>query len=79
MRKMLIILVSVVITILNINSYGDLDASIIEKAKINKLEKKEKDVLKKSINWGFGSTLFKLIHFAEIMFISEVSRKKISH
>ncbi|WP_157691864.1 hypothetical protein [Polaribacter sp. KT25b] len=76
---MLIILVSVVITILNINSYGDLDASIIEKAKINKLEKKEKDVLKKSINWGFGSTLFKLIHFAEIMFISEVSRKKISH
>lgn len=79
MRKILIILISTVITILNVNAYGDLDSSVVDKAKLIKLEKKEKDVITKTINWGFGSTLFKLIHFAEIMFISEVTRKRITN
>jgi hypothetical protein len=78
MRKILIILIFNVITILNINSYGELDSSVIEKATLINLEKKDKDVLTKSINWGFGSALFKLIHFAEIMFLSEVTRKRIT-
>ena len=69
------------ITVLNINSYGDLDPSIIESSKLRMLEpeKQEEGLFKKSINWGLGSTIFKLVHFAELMFISEVSRKKLTN
>jgi hypothetical protein len=77
MRKMLIILVSTVVTALNINAYGDLDYTKLEKAKLIGQTQKE-IVIKKSINWGFGSTLFKLIHFAEIMFISEIGRRRLN-
>lgn len=77
MRKTLIILISLVVTALNINSYGELNK---EKLKFAKLRAKTETeiVLKKSINWGFGSTIFKLIHFAELMFISEIGRRKIT-
>lgn len=77
MRKTLIILISLVVTALNINSFGELNK---EKLKFAKLRAKTETeiVLKKSINWGFGSTIFKLIHFAELMFISEIGRRKIT-
>lgn len=77
MRKILIILVAITITTLNINCYGDLDKSVVDNAKLIMLDKQEENILSKSINWGFGSTLFKLIHFAELMFISEISRRKL--
>ncbi len=77
MRKMLIILISTAITALNINSYGELDTELLENARLMAQTEIEID-FEKSINWSFGSTLFKLIHFAEIMFISEIGRRKIS-
>ncbi len=77
MRKILIILISTAITALNINSYGELDNSELESAKL--LAKTNKEiVLTESINLSFGFTIFKLIHFAEIMFISEISRRKLT-
>ena len=76
MKKMLIILISTAITSLNINSYGELDPELLENAKLMAQTEIEID-LEKSINWSFGSTLFKLIHFAELMFISEIGRRKI--
>lgn len=77
MRKMLIILISTAITVLNINAYGELDSETLKDAKL--MAKTDKEiVLEKSINWSFGSTLFKLIHFAEIMFISEIGRRRLS-
>ncbi|PQJ81656.1 hypothetical protein [Polaribacter glomeratus] len=79
MRKILIILVALIITALNINAYGDLDPAIIENSKLIVLEENEENIFTKTINWGFGSTLFKLIHFAELMFISEISRKKFTN
>lgn len=77
MRKTLIILISLVVTALNINSYGELDNEKLKFAKLQARTDKE-IVIKKSINWGFGSTIFKLIHFAELMFISEIGRRRIS-
>jgi|TARA_B110000116_G_scaffold174725_1_gene151173 hypothetical protein len=81
MRKIFIILIMTAITALNINSYGALDPSVIESSKLRMLEsdKQEEDLFEKSINWGLGSTIFKLIHFAELMFISEVSRKNVTN
>lgn len=76
MKKLLIILISTVITAMNINSYGELDYSKLESAK--KLAKTNKEiVIQESINWGFGITIFKLVHFAEIMFLAEVGRRKV--
>ncbi len=76
MRKMLIILISIVITALNISSYGDLSVSELQEAKMMASSQQKEITLEKSINWGFGITFFKLIHFAELMFISEIGRKK---
>jgi hypothetical protein len=76
MKKIVIILVALIITALNINAYGDLDPAIIENSKFIVLDK---NIFTKTINWDFGSTLFKLIHFAELMFISEVSRKNFTN
>ena len=78
MRKTLIILISVIVTAMNINSYGDLDYTQLEKAKL-KAQSQNEIVLKKSINWGFGSTIFQLIHFAELMFISEIGRRRLTN
>lgn len=75
MRKMLIILISTVVTILNINCYGELDSQKLERA-IEKAKKQDEITLDKSINWSLGSTLFKLIHFTEILFLSEIGRKR---
>jgi hypothetical protein len=79
MRKIVIILVPLIITDLNTNAYGDIDPVIIESSKLIVLEENEENIFTKTINWGFGSTLSKLIHFAELMFISEVSRKKFTN
>lgn len=78
MRKMLIILISTVVTILNINCYGELDPQKLEKA-IEVAKTQDEVTLEKSINWGLGSALFKLIHFAELMFLSEIGRKKLTN
>jgi hypothetical protein len=78
MRKFIVIFTSLILTALNVDSYGELDSSVIENSKSITFEQNEENILTKSINWGFGSTVFKLIHFAELMFISEISRKKIS-
>lgn len=76
MKKIVIILVALIVTALNINAYGDLDPTIIENSKLIVLDE---NIFTKTINWCFGSTLFKLIHFAELMFISEVSRKNFTN
>jgi hypothetical protein len=76
MRKMLIILVSTAITAMNINSYGELDNSKLLNAKLMAHSQKEIK-LKDSVNWGLGFNLFKIIHFAEIMFISEIGRRRL--
>lgn len=44
MRNLLVILFSTVLTIMNVNCYGDLDPSVIEKAKVKQLEKNECNV-----------------------------------
>lgn len=76
MRKMLIILISTVVTALNINAYGDLNAKQLKDAKL--LAKSNKEItVEKSINWGLGTTFFKLFYFAELMFVSEIGRKSI--
>ena len=78
MRKMLIILVTIVITAMNINSYGEIDSTSLLDAKLMAQDQKEIK-LKKSINWTLGSTIFKLINFAEIMLISELGRRRITN
>jgi hypothetical protein len=75
MRKTLIILTSTLVAALNINALGQLDYKILDNAKQSSQEKNE-IVLKESINWSFGSTLFKLVHFAELMFVSEIGRRR---
>ena len=75
MSKTIIVLISTIITVLNINALGKLDDKVLEKTKQFSQNKTE-IVLKKSINWSFGSTIFKLIHFAELIFISEIGRRK---
>ena len=76
MRKMLIILISTVVTAMNINSYGELNESELVKAKV--LAKSHITIeLSEPINWSLGFNLFKIIHFAEIMFLSEVGRRRL--
>jgi hypothetical protein len=76
MRKYLIIIIAVVFTALNINTYGsELTEAQLEKAKIIAQSNTE-ITLEKSINWTLGLNLFKFIHFAELMFLSEVSRRQ---
>ena len=76
MRKMLIILISTVVTALNINSYGELNNNQLQE--IGKLANSKNEItIEKSINLGLGSTLFKLIHFAELMFLSEIGRRRL--
>lgn len=76
MRKTLVILVSTILTVLNINSYGELDPSVIEHSKSISLEQNgENNFFKNAFNWGFSSNAFKLIYFAEMLLISEVTRK----
>ncbi|PQJ77849.1 hypothetical protein [Polaribacter porphyrae] len=76
MRKLLIILISTAITALNINSYGELDTRKLEQAKLMANSPKE-ITLSESLNLGIGSALFKIIHVAEIMFLSEFGRRRI--
>lgn len=76
MRKMLVILTSTVITVLNINSFGELDTSVIESSKSVRLGQENDRFFIDSIDWDLGSTIFKLFYFAELMFVSEISRKK---
>lgn len=56
MRKLLIILVSTVVTAMNVNSYRDLSQSELDKAKLMAKGNNE-IVLEKLINWSFGSTI----------------------
>ena len=77
MRNILIIIISLVITTLNINSFGELDSDKLKFAKLMAGTENE-IVLEKSINWSFGTTFFNLFYFAEMMFISEIGRRKIS-
>mgnify|MGYP007014123985 CR=1 FL=1 len=73
---MLIILISTVVTALNINSYGELNNNQLQE--IGKLANSKNEItIEKSINLGLGSTLFKLIHFAELMFLSEIGRRRL--
>lgn len=44
MRKIVIIFILNILTILNINTFGELDSSVIEKVKLKELEKKEKEL-----------------------------------
>ena len=75
---MLIILISTVVTALNINSYGELNNNQLHE--IDALANSKKEItIEESINLGLGSTLFKLIHFAELMFLSEIGRKRLTN
>ncbi|MHB0754947.1 hypothetical protein [Polaribacter sp. M15] len=75
MKNFLIILMCTIIATLNINTLGELDYESFEKSKHTKQEYQKISLLE-SVNWSFGSTVFKLIHFAEILFISEIGRRK---
>ncbi|WP_397447011.1 hypothetical protein [Polaribacter sp. R77954] len=75
MKNFLIVWTSIIIATLNINALGELDYKLLEKSK-QKSHYEQKIILNESINWSFGSTVFKLIHFAEILFISEIGRRK---
>lgn len=75
MKNFLIVWTSIIIATLNINALGELDYKLLEKSK-QKSHYEQKITLNESINWSFGSTVFKLIHFAEILFISEIGRRK---
>jgi hypothetical protein len=80
MRKVLIILVSSVITFLNVNSYsGNLDQYKVKESKfsIETKQVKQSFDLVSGLNMGIGSTLIKLFYFAEILVLSEFSRKKL--
>lgn len=50
MRKILIILFLNLLTFLNINSYGELDASVLEKIKVERIEEDQKDICFKNNN-----------------------------
>lgn len=76
MRKMLVILVATVVTALNVNSYGKLDDSKLVEAKLMAQTQTE-ITIEESINWSLGFTLFKLVHFAELMFLSEFGRRRL--
>tara|TARA_R110001592_G_scaffold93358_8_gene271131 strand:- start:52 stop:219 length:168 start_codon:yes stop_codon:yes gene_type:complete len=52
MRKISIILFLNVLTFLNINSYGALDASVLEKIKLTNIEENQKDVYKEITKKG---------------------------
>ena len=78
MRKVLIILISTAITALNINCYGALDDSLLEGARLIAQTSMEIE-LTESINLGIGSLLFKIFHTAEILFLSEVGRRKLNN
>lgn len=75
MRTIFIILIATAVTILNLRSYGELDDAKLEKAKIIANSSKEIN-LSKTFDWSLGFNFFKIIHFAEFMFISEISRQK---
>ena len=76
MRTFFIILIATSVTILNINSFGELDSDKLHKAKEIGVSSKEIK-LEKTFNWvAIGVNFFKFFHFAELMFISEVGRKK---
>ena len=76
MRKSLIILVSLIVTALNINSYGDLSESQIEKAK-SSIKAENEVTLDESVNMGISITILKVIHIAELMCFSEIGRKSL--
>ncbi|WP_334057961.1 hypothetical protein [Polaribacter sp. P097] len=76
MRKSLIILVSLIVTALNINSYGDLSESQIEKAK-SSIKAENEVTLDESVNMGLSLTFLKIIHIAELMCVSEMDRKSL--
>ena len=78
MRKSFIILVSLVITTMNINCYGEIDTDKIERGKLKAKTNKEL-IIEKSINLGIGSTILKLLNFAQIIFVSEISRRKVTY
>lgn len=50
MRKILIILFLNLLTFLNLNSYGELDASVLEKIKVERIEEDQKDICFKNNN-----------------------------
>lgn len=76
MKKSLIIIVSLILTALNINSYGDLSERQIEQAKSSANTSTE-ITLEESSKMSLGSAFIKVIYVAELMCFAEIGRKSL--
>ena len=74
MRKSLIIIVSLILTALNINSYGDLSEHQIKQVK-SSVKTSTEITLERSSKISLGSTFIKAIYGAELMYFAKVGRK----
>lgn len=78
MKKYVVIIAAIIITSLNIKSYGKLDEKKIKVAKELALTTNE-ITLNKQTDWYFGLNFFKLIHVIEIMLIADIGRRQLIH
>jgi hypothetical protein len=76
MKKSLIIIVSLILTALNINSYGDLSERQIKQAKSSAKTSTE-ITLEESSKMSIGSAFIKVIYVAELMCFAEIGRKNL--
>lgn len=66
----------------NINSFGDVYLPVTSRYKLRRLKstkQKRNKPFKKLTNYDFGAITLKLNHFADLIFISEVSRKNVTN
>ena len=76
MKKYIIILVSVFITALNINAYGELSDKKMAEAREIALSTDD-ITLNEEPNLYYGFNLFQLVYFAEILLVAEVGRRNL--
>ena len=76
MKKYIIILVSVFITALNINAYGELSDKKMAEAREIALSTDD-ITLDEEPNLYYGLNLFQLVYFAEILLVAEVGRRNL--
>lgn len=76
MKKYIIILVSVFITALNINAYGELSDKKMAEAREIALSTDD-ITLDEEPNLYYGFNLFQLVYFAEILLVAEVGRRNL--
>lgn len=77
MRSYLVIIIATALTILNISTYGELDAETIEKAKKIAYTNQEVKIEDNALDLVFGLNYFKFIDFSELLNNSEENFKKV--